>query len=160
MTQRGRRSDDRVPPDLWAITAFELMRHRVLRAMMIWGFPSLLVMALSSVVVLSETSIGLPLDLVVVAGRAAAVVVVAYLACLVWAVWSMDPRLFAWSAPLGALVFAGRAGGFVSLMIEERRWELVSEAMVRVLVGTGVVLWHAAMAFYAGVAKDHYKPSA
>lgn len=108
-----------------------------------WMFPVLVLTALMSTLFFSKV----PPSLLVVTGTAAQAVIVTYGLALVATL--TNPRalqIHAIAAALGVFAFAGRAGGFLELVIDLGRWDLVAAVVERLVLSVAVLRYHAGRA--------------
>jgi len=84
-----------------------------------------------------------PLDLWIIAGGWANIVVVLWVANLSLIAWRPClAKLHIAAAALGILVFGGRGGGFLALIVSDGRHNLWVAFGERIVLGVIVVLWH------------------
>lgn len=120
--------------------------------MLQWAFPLAVIATLFAMLATSRV----PLNLYIIRGAAADVVVVGYIAMLAASlVMRASPWLHHFGAPLGVLVFLGRAGGFADLVITDSRLDLLAAVGERVVLTLAVVFWHQWMSFQTGAEKAH-----
>mgnify|MGYP000226979403 CR=1 FL=1 len=107
------------------------------------GFPLLV----ASVLAVIWFTSAVPPNLLVVSGRFASGIMVVYFVFVLWL--SLDRAQTAWphriGAPIAALVFFGRGGGFVELSFELGNWNLAGAVAERALLAVCLVIWHVYM---------------
>lgn len=129
------------------------MRHHALETpLIVRGFPALA--AVTLVLIALTTEVGL--NIWILSGPPALAALAAY--TLILAGLAAAPtRLGRWhaaGAALAVLVMGGRAGGFVSAIVDaagtpEPRWNLIGATAERVLLLASLLIWHRSQAVVA-----------
>ena len=108
------------------------------------GFPLLVAITLISVLIFST----IPPTLFVIGPPYEGWLFMAYAALLVLMAVSFPKHgsLHSYGAALSVLVFSGRAGGFLSLMLERDDISLIPALLERIVITVAMFVWHLHMA--------------